>query len=396
MKRMVSKLLILPLLGLVAVSVATAGPPTVASAQTPPIIYLSTPVNGALVDRGKQVTFSIDVNNTTKIGRFVNLKLTKSPEGWNPILKDRGFIVRSVFARPEGLESVDLQMTVPSDAKAQDYIFQLEGSGEGFDTSVLTLTVGIKEQGTSAATSLVVQYPTLKGKSGSTFGFKADLKNDTEADRSFGLSANAPDGWDVTFKPSYEEKQISSVQVKTGASQSLDITVTPPARVEAGEYPITVTASSANDRASADLKVTVTGTYTMAMTTRGDLFNTEATAGQESPFYVTVTNTGSADLQNVSFSSTKPDQWTVTFKPEKIDTLAPGAQQEVAMMIKPAAKAIAGDYMLSVTASHPQVSVDKDIRVTVETPTLWGWVGVAVLVIVIGGLMGTFMKLGRR
>ena len=397
MRRIRSKLLIVPVLAMVAVALgAVPAAAQVGPTGFGPDVYLSTPVSSMLVDRGKQVTFSIDVNNKLNEGKFVDLKLTKSPEGWKPILKDRGFIVRQVFARPTGLESVDLQVTVPADAAAQDYQFQLVASGDGFSPSVLNLTVGIKDQSTTASTTLIAQYPQIRGKSGSTFGFKADLANNSEADRTYGLSFKAPDGWDVTFKPSYQDTQISSVQVKTGASQSLDITVTPPARIAAGDYPITITAAAGSERASADLKATVTGNYQMAMTTRGDLFNTNATAGQESPFYVTITNTGSAPLQNVSLSSSKPDGWTVTFNPAKIDNLAPNGQQEVAMMIKPSPKAIAGDYMLSVTASQPQVSIDKDVRVTVETPTLWGWIGVGVLVIVIGGLLGLFMKLGRR
>lgn len=391
MKRIVSRLMLAPLLALVAVTVGGSA----ALAQMP-AVYMSTPVTGAVVDRGKQVSFSIDVNNTTKMGRNVNLDLTAIPQGWNPILKDRGFIVRSVWVAPEKSESVDLQVTVPSEASGQNNKFTLRASGDGFDATTLDLLVGVKDQGTQASTSLVVQYPTLKGKAGSTFGFKGDLRNDSEADKTFGLSFKAPEGWDVVFKPSYEDKQISSVQVKTGASQSLDVTVTPPARIQAGDYPVTLTASSASDRANTDLKVTITGTFQIGMTTRTQQFNTEATAGQESPFYVTVTNNGSAPLANVNLSSTKPQGWTVTFKPDKIDSVDPGASQEVAMMIKPAANAIAGDYMLTVTSSNTQATLDRDVRVQVATPTLWGWVGIGVLIVVIGGLLGLFMKLGRR
>jgi len=347
-----------------------------------------------LVDKGKQVTFTIDVNNKSKEGKTVDLALVKAPDGWQPILKDRGFVVRSVWVAGEKSESVDLQLKVPADAKPQDYEFTLRATGPGIDSS-LKLIVGVKDQPTQG-TSFNVQYPELRGKSGSTFGFKADLKNDSEEDRTYGLSFKAPDGWDLVFKPSYEDKQVSSVQIKSGSSQSLDISVTPPAQVQAGEYPITITAASQADRVSANLKVIVTGSYTMAMSTRTDVFNTQATAGQESPFYVTITNTGSAPLQNVSLSSSKPEGWTVTFKPDKIDQLDPGAQREITMLIKPSAKAIAGDYMLSVSATHPQVTLNRDIRVTVETPTILGWIGAAILVLVIGGLLGLFMKLGRR
>ncbi|HEX2988296.1 MAG TPA: NEW3 domain-containing protein [Chloroflexota bacterium] len=395
MRKIVSRLLLMPLAALVAMAVgAAANPPAVAQAQTQGV-YLSTAVPGVVVDKGKQVTFSIDVNNKGASGQTVDLALVKAPDGWNPILKDRGFVVRSVWVDAGKSEAVDLQIKAPSEAKAQDYEFQLRASVGGVEISTLRLLVGIKDQPTQG-TSFVVQYPTLKGKSGASFGFKAELHNDSEEDRTYGLSFKAPDGWDVSFKPSYEDKQISTVQVKTGASQNLDVSVTPPARVEAGDYPITLTASSQADKANTDLKVTITGSYQMDVSTRTGLFNTSATAGQDSPFYVTVTNTGSAPLQGVSLSSSKPDGWTVTFSPDKIDQLDPGAQREVTMTIKPSAKAIAGDYVLNLTTTHPQVSVNKDIRVTVETPTVWGWVGVIILVAVIGGLMVIYMKLGRR
>lgn len=394
MKRFVSRLLIAPMVALVALSVGAAAP-AVASAQTPPEVWLSTPVWSMLVDRGKQVTFDIRVNNSTKVGRFVTLELVRAPEGWDPVLRDRGFVTRGVYAIPEGLESLDLQVKVPADAADRDYEFVLRATGDDFAPSTLRLVVGVKEKATEA-TKLTVQYPTLRGKSGTNFEFKADLRNDAEDERGFGLSAQAPEGWDVMFKPSYEQKQISDVRVKPGSSQGLDIQVTPPARVAAGEYKISVTAASGQDRSSVDLSVTVTGTYQMFMTTRTERFDTQATAGQESPFYVTFINTGSAALQDVSLSSSKPQGWAVTFQPDKIDSLEPGATREVAMMIKPSANAIAGDYMLNVSASHPQAYLDRDVRVTVQTPSIFGWIGGGILVLVVGGLMGIFMKLGRR
>jgi uncharacterized repeat protein (TIGR01451 family) len=394
-KRIVSKLMLAPLLALVAFSVGAASLPAIANAQVP-VVYLSTPVTGAVVDKGKQVTFTVDVNNTSTAGQTVDLALASAPEGWTPILKDRGFVVRSVWVAPQKSESVDLQLSVPKDAKTQDYKFSLRASGNGFSTNTLDLLVGVQDQATQVTTALVVQYPTISGKAGSAFGFKADLNNNGLSDATYGLSFKAPDGWDVSFKPSYQDTQISSAQVKTGSTQSLDITATPPAGVKAGEYPITITAASPSDRASTDLKAIVTGSYQIVMTARNDVFTTSATAGQEAPFYVTVVNSGSAPLQNVSLSSTKPQNWTVTFNPAKIDQLDPGASREVAMLVKPAANAIAGDYMLTVTSSNTQATLDRDVRVQVSTPTLWGWVGIAVLIIVIGGLLGLFMKLGRR
>jgi uncharacterized membrane protein len=62
----------------------------------------------------------------------------------------------------------------------------------------------------------------------------------------------------------------------------------------------------------------------------------------------------------------------------------------------PQGKTIAGDYMINFKADTGSISQDMDVRVTVLTPTIWGWVGIIVIVVVIAGLAVLFMKLGRR
>ena len=43
-----------------------------------------------------------------------------------------------------------------------------------------------------------------------------------------------------------------------------------------------------------------------------------------------------------------------------------------------------------------EIVIDGQIRVTVLTPTIWGWVGVIIVVLVVIGLMVMFWRLGRR
>jgi len=72
-------------------------------------------------------------------------------------------------------------------------------------------------------------------------------------------------------------------------------------------------------------------------------------------------------------------------------------EQTVEVNIKPPPKTVAGDYMISLRASGKQIAAEKiDIRVTVETPTIWGWVGVAIILIVVIGLIVIFMRFSRR
>jgi uncharacterized membrane protein len=93
-----------------------------------------------------------------------------------------------------------------------------------------------------------------------------------------------------------------------------------------------------------------------------------------------------------------PSGWSVTFKPEKIDLLKIGDTREAEVNIKPSPKTIAGDYIISISA-EPDAKIafaSMEMRTTVLTPTIWGWVGVGIVVLVIMGLAVMFMRLGRR
>ena len=58
--------------------------------------------------------------------------------------------------------------------------------------------------------------------------------------------------------------------------------------------------------------------------------------------------------------------------------------------------AIAGDYDLTVSAKSDQASDNTDIRTTVQTSPLWGFVGIAAIVLVLLGLVFVFQRFGRR
>ena len=65
--------------------------------------------------------------------------------------------------------------------------------------------------------------------------------------------------------------------------------------------------------------------------------------------------------------------------------------------IKPPPETIAGDYQITLRASGSQaIAQDLTIRVTVESPTIWGWVGVIIIVLVIASLVVIFMRFSRR
>jgi uncharacterized membrane protein len=109
-----------------------------------------------------------------------------------------------------------------------------------------------------------------------------------------------------------------------------------------------------------------------------------------------VTNTGSTVLQNVAVTASAPTGWTTTFAPTTIATIQPGSAATVDATVQPSSDALAGDYDVTFTVTAGTATANVDIRTTVQTSPLWGFIGLALIVIVIVGLGWVFRRFGRR
>ena len=142
---------------------------------------------------------------------------------------------------------------------------------------------------------------------------------------------------------------------------------------------------------------TVTARYEMGLYTETGRLNTEATAGEDKHFAIKLVNFGSAAIEDITFSSSKPEGWSIKFNPEKVDSLESGLTQDVDVVINaPKGKTIAGDYVVTINAKSMKVNDSLELRVTVLTPSIWGWVGIIIVLVVIAGLAVIFRQLGRR
>lgn len=394
MRKLVAVALVCALLGSSLGIVLPGSDSTVLAADRS--VVLSTTYPSVTTGKGKEVSFPIVVHNKGSVDEWLKLEITTAPDGWTPTLKDAGFVVREVFVPATESQTVTLSMTPPADTKAGDYQVNLKASsGDGQVSSTLAIKVGISED-VSTGLKLSTQYPMLRGAPGNKFEFKLDLVNQANEDRTIDLSASAPEGWEVTFQPAYESKQLTSLRVKAGSTQGIDVQVQTPQVAVSGDYPINVKASAAGDSASVDLNVTLIGAGKLSLTTASGRLNAEANAGEETVLQALVQNTGAGDLKDVTFSASTPDGWEVTFDPAKLTELKVGAPQQVSVRIKPSAKAIAGDYVMTMRASSGTASASSDIRVTVTTSTVWGFAGVLIVGLVLVGMMGLYVRLGRR
>ena len=363
-------------------------------------IGVYTEYSGVVVPIGESVRMDLTVENKGKQDEVVSLKLATVPKGWKASLKGGSFTVTGV-AIPDG-KTRNLAFTAEPDKglAAGTYDFLIEGvttDGKLKATHAIAVTTRDRSRMGAEEIQITTSYPVLRGQTDATFEFSLDVANKSEADRTVNLAAQAPEKWEVNFKPGYEQKQISSLRIRGSGNQTVAVSVTPPKDTAAGEYPVLVRITSGESKAEAKLMVVLTGIYKLDAATPSGILSVEAVTGKPTTVSLLVKNTGSAVNRNVNLSSFKPENWKVEFKPEKFEALEPGALKQVEATITPGATALVGDYSVGLMVDGEKASSKTvEMRVTVKAPTAWGWIGVGLIALVIGGMGGLFAWLGRR
>ena len=355
---------------------------------------------GVVVSQDEAVKMDIRVANKGRADEDVLLEVTTVPKGWKAQIRAFTFAVTGVHV-PNG-EYKDITFLAEPDkgVKPGDYLFSVRGSTkDGEFQSVHDITVTVKAAEKIKKTKDIVittSYPVLQGPSDASFEFSLEVENKMDKDALFNLSAKGPSEWDINFKPAYEQKLISSLRLQKGGTSTVAVEVKPPKYTEAGEYPITVTVSAENRKADVKLQVILTGTYKLEIGSTSGLLSLDAKQGKSANMSIYVKNTGSATNHDISFMSYKPENWEVEFEPETIDAIEPGDLEQVEVTITPYEEALVGDYSVCVDVNGEKASQSIEFRVTVKASTAWGWIGIGIIVVVIAGLIGLFLWLGRR
>lgn len=353
------------------------------------------------IGTGEDVQLTMKVSNVGKTDEELILSSAPSVEGWDSFFRSRfmRWQVTGIMVQAGKDQEVEYAVKPAENTRPGEYIFTIKAAspdGRISETLNIHVTLLQKVQTVMAGIKLVASYPRLSGPSNSKFEFRADISNDTSEERTINLLAKGPTGWNIVMKPAFESVQISSLRLKGKESKGIDIQVTPPFRATEGEYDFSVEARADNLRNTMDLKAVVVGNYELLMKTPGDRLNAEAIIGQDSFVTVYLGNSGTAELRNINFTSTKPDGWLVTFEPDKVDSLPPSQIKEVNVKIRPAGKTIAGDYIVTLRSNADQATANIDLRITASATAAWGWIGLGIVIIVLAGLAGIFVRVGRR
>jgi uncharacterized membrane protein len=245
-------------------------------------------------------------------------------------------------------------------------------------------------------------YPVLKEKSGRLFEFQVEMHYTGNKSRVFDLSVLGAEGAYVDILASFTatDKGIESILLKPNEEfpEIIKVRYNPAMKglLDPGRYVITLQASSGDIRDTIELTAVVTARYDLFINTPTGRLNAEVTAGQDNHIGVRVRNNSSVALDEVRFSANVPQGWGVSFTPEEVNPLEAGRIQDSDMVITPHKNTIAGDYEIAVMAISSEALAEVKLRITVATPTIWGWVGVLIVIAVIAGIAVIFVLLGRR
>ena len=369
---------------------------TVISASAANGLEMSTAYPGMHVNAGDSLSFALDFDSTLTTGESVALSVASIPDGWSGKFLGSSNEIDQVYVRTgENTGSATFELEVPDDAAEGTYTISLQATSESGAADTLNLSLFVTEEETGAS-SFTAQYPEQEGSSSTSFSFSTTLVNNSLSEQTYSLTSNAPSGWSVTFQPSGASTQVASLTVEPQQSQTITVTVTPPATVEAGEYDISCSAISASDTLTTDLSVTINDSYSVDLSTASGLLSADAQVNKETALTLTLTNNSNVDLQNLNLTSSAPDGWTVTFSESTVELLEAGSTKEVTAYVTPSSEALSGDYVVTITAQNSEATDTAEFRISVQTSTVWGIVGVVLILAVVGCLVWMFRKYGRR
>jgi uncharacterized repeat protein (TIGR01451 family) len=366
-----------------------------AQGDTPKGLFLTTDYPSQTVRAGEVTTIRLKLTNAGLPPEPVALALKDVPAGWKIDILGGGQPVAAAMPGVNQDVALQLRVDVPKDAKpgSQKILISAKGPIAQSVELPLTLTVGTEAP---AKLSIKSRLPSLRGTPRSAFEYTVTVGNDSGKDLTVALSAQGPANFQTTFTEGFGSNEISSIPIEAGQTKDIKVKVTPPRDVKAGDYPVLVKVAS--EGATAELRVTlqVSGQGRIALSTKDGRLSGEAEVGKASTYTLVLSNDGTAPIEEVEMSGTVPTNWKVEFNPKTIASLAPGEKKDVAVVVTPADKAIAGDYVASFRANGRGESASADFRITVTTSTLWGIVGVGIIAVALLVLLGAVARFGRR
>jgi hypothetical protein len=392
--------------------------PGVISAQSPQQIVVTAPLFDVRVETydppAEGYNLDITLVNPTDRAIEADAQVISGPDGWQASLFKRvdALIVERVVLPPNSRDtSLNFHFIVPPGTENGEYVFRLGlfDGGRLLDDVEYNVTVaippGAKPSGAASAAQRVLpggfefeaQLTNRQGRVDETMTFSVILRSRDVAPLSFTLGANTPPGWQVAYSPSFENTRVGALSLTGGATQNFDVEVVPPANAGPGMHIVTLKAVAAGlDPVELPLQVDLAGAPDVNLTTESGRLTEKVTAGKSAELTVMVVNSGDEAADNVRFVSETPPDWTVTLSENPIPRIEAGASVELGVTVEAPEQTVPGDYNLRLLTVVGRESEELQFRITAVQSSSFGFIGIAVIVAVVVGLAGLFVRSGRR
>ena len=398
---------------LLAVVVGVLGAQPVLAQDPAAGATLTAPITGIKVESAtaKPQGYNLDITIANPGTGVVSAEARVSgPKEWKPGLLHR---VKEVFVKKvelaPGEENSDLRFhfDIPQGTENGTYTFTVglfDEAGRMLSSIDYRVVIDIPpapptapKPGLPQDVRLDPQYTHLTGPVGTTFTFRVNLKNRTDQELDFQLAAGGPLGWSVNFRPSFQSEQIGAITLRPNANQDMDVRVTPPGNAPPGLYEVVMQAAAEGfEPARTTVQAELSGSPTLTLSTIDQSNEVDATAGEATEVKVLLVNSGTGPASNVELTTISPPGWNVAFDSNPVASIGPNEALELSMTVEPPSDAEGGDYNIDVAGTVPESTANFRFRVTIERTSAFGFLGIAVIVLVVLGLGALMVRLGRR
>lgn len=194
-------------------------------------------------------SYTAEIRNSTAEEQTYSLS-HGAGEGWGVQFKADGNNVTSVTVEPNGSKNITVDVTPPTNVKAETYEIPISASTNSTSSELVLEAVITGSYGISLSTP--------EGKlstditAGGTETVNLVIENTGTADLTdISLSAETPPNWESTFE------QESIATLKAGESQTVQASLTAPDEAIAGDYVTTFSAETAETSSDANFRVSV-------------------------------------------------------------------------------------------------------------------------------------------
>ncbi|MCD5407725.1 NEW3 domain-containing protein [Candidatus Bipolaricaulota bacterium] len=211
---------------------------------------------------GEDFTFTIQIRNRTDQDQMVDLA-GRVPAGWRAYFTPRwqqDTRITSIKVNANSTENIRFVVTPPYGVEQGDYPLTFVAQAGDYQATLelKAVVTGTYDLGLASEAEVTGAGDTwnIKAVEGRERVFVMYLYNRGSAPiTNIKFFATEPEGWEVEFRPDTVESLPPTLTLNDLGT--VEVMITPPERAIPGDYQIRITASGAEDHATAQLRVTV-------------------------------------------------------------------------------------------------------------------------------------------